>query len=278
MGRKGTRPPKKAEPIKSAVPKAAAPQLPDSGSSQLQCLTQQEALTKLDRVSVFNIVVEKPGGRDVFVPQGGTLDFFADADDARAALAAAREANPTLPLELEAAPLGRAFSIVQGLFGIRAPMRSALHFSKAVVDDVGYAGVPEAAREKMASAGPWPLFTTDAVRSPGAIPIFLSREELNACWAKSGRSLDSLPPLEECATDLRILIASTLSVADNWQPLLFLPPKSTTLLEKELAQKRERQEQVMLNMQRAKAIVDAEDASAQVHLKVHADDEPPALR
>ena len=32
---------------------------------------------------VFNIVVEKPGGRDVFVPQGGTLDFFADADDAR---------------------------------------------------------------------------------------------------------------------------------------------------------------------------------------------------
>mgnify|MGYP006974800605 FL=1 len=53
---------------------------------------------------------------------------------------------------------------------------------------------------------------------------------------------------------------------------------STTLLEKELAQKRERQEQVMLNMQRAKAIVDAEDASAQVHLKVHADDEPPALR
>ena len=63
----------------------------------------------------------------------GAIEFYADADDAKAALQSAQAANADLRLELEAVPLGKAFSVTQGLMGLRTPVPTKLIFSAAAV-------------------------------------------------------------------------------------------------------------------------------------------------
>lgn len=204
---------------KAKVAKAAAP--PASG---LRPLTMVEVLGKLDRVSTFNITRLRPdGSKDLHSSASGQLELFAAAEDARAALAAERLANPDALLELEVVPLGKAFSFTQGLLGLQPGGK--LRFSRAVLAETGDSGVPEALRERMASNGPFPIFTVEQLRSPGARPFFLTRADLCACWVKSGRAAEELPPLDETVSDLRVLVAETLHTADAWASLLFMPPR-----------------------------------------------------
>jgi len=243
-------------------------------------LTMPEVLEKMSRVMVFNVVVMLPSGlKDVFLMPNGKIEFYADAEEAKAALSRARQANPKKSLTLESVPLGKAFSLVQGVMGMSTTVPTQLLFSSAIVEAVGESGVPETMREDMRGAGPWPLFFVQQLASPGALPFFLSRDDLAQTWLKSGRTLEELDATDVEVIDLRMLAASAMQGERTYfSKILFIPPRPTVLLQKELAAQAEGGE-VRRNMLAAKAIVDAERSSKSVALGSHIEnpDTPPAL-
>jgi len=237
----------------------------------------QALLEKMSRVITFNITSVVDGKRDCFQAASGAIEFYADAADATEALQVAQSANPEAHLELEAVPLGKAFAVTQGLMGVSTPIPTKLLFSKATVAAVGEHGIPEAMRDKMRGTGPFPLFSVEELRSPGAMPVFLSFDDLRASWLKSGRPIESLPAAEDAAIDLRVLAASVLQDQQEYfKKLLFLAPRSAVQLHKQLASAREGEE-VRNNLVAAKAIVDAEVAAEIVPKVAHVDEAPPAL-
>jgi len=258
----------------------APPSAPTPAKDGYPPMSMQELLEKMNVVTTFNITTVKGGKRDCFqMPKSGAIEFYADAGDALEALQAAQAAaGGGVALELEAVPLGKAFSVAQGLMGLTTPVPTKLYFSRAVVAAVGERGIPEAMREDMRGAGPLPLFSVEELKSPGAMPVYLSYEDLTASWMRSGRPLEELPPAPEVAIDLRVLAASCLQDnQDYFKKLLFVAPRSSLRLYKELATRREASNAVRENMIAAKAIVDAQLADDAVSKAAHVDDAPPPL-
>jgi len=241
-------------------------------------MSVDELLEKMSRVITFNITALRDGRRDCHQMPSGAIEFYADAADAQAALQEAQAAaKPGVRLELEGVPLGKAFAVTQGLMGMATPVPTKLYFAKSSVAEVGEAGVPEAMREDMRATGPFPLFSVEELKSPGAMPVFLSYADLTASWTKSGRAVEELPPPSEAVIDLRVLAASALQDdKEYFKMLLFIAPRSSVALQKELATRREGNS-VRENMMAAKAIVDAQMAAEVVPTAAHVDDAPPAL-
>lgn len=176
-------------------------------------LTMPAVLERMSRVMVFNIThVRSDGVKDVFQMPNSLIEFYADSADAKAALERAKKSNPKKRLELEAVPLGKAFALTQGVNGMSTAVPTRLLFSSTAVADEGDAGVPKPLRDGMRSAGPFPLFFVQQLASPGAMPFFLSREDLAATWLKSGRTQEALETAEVEVLDLRILAASAIQV------------------------------------------------------------------
>jgi len=241
----------------------------------------EQLLDKMSRVSAFNIVsTRKDGRKDCHLNESGNIDFFLDANDARAALQAAQAAHSdaSVALDLEAVPLGKAFSVTQGLMGLRTPVPCKLHFCKATVAAVGEKGIPLGMHDKMRGAGPFPVFSAEQLISPGAMPAFFSHEDLAATWKRSGRPEEALPAPEDAVIDLRVLAASALQEArDCFGKLLFIAPRSSVALQKELATRDERRSSVRENVAAARAIVDAEMLPDVLGKAAHVEDSPPPL-
>ena len=220
----------RAEPSSMSDPTSTAP----AGQPVDAVLSMQATLDKLDRVRVFNIALTREDGTNDACPSpAGKLTFYADADDAKAALSELQALLPHAKLRLETIPLGRAFALTQGLMGLRSPVPCQIQFSRSVTLQEGENGVPEELREKMRSAGPFPLFFLPGLGAPVVTPVFFAREDLAECWAKkSGRPLAELP--EVSVTDLRILIARTLQEPGQWTPLVYMPSKAAVLLAKQI--------------------------------------------
>ena len=93
----------KAGPVTAVLKKTPSAKEVADRHPHVRQLTQQEVMSKLDRVQVFNIVCKKllhkdaPSGvecRDVFMMPSGAVEFYADASDAEEALRTVRAANP----------------------------------------------------------------------------------------------------------------------------------------------------------------------------------------
>jgi hypothetical protein len=197
-------------------------------------LTMPKTLEKLDRVKVFNIVRILPDGtKDTCPSSSGEIRFFTDGADATAAVDELKRSEPDAKLRLELVPLGRAFALVQGLMGLKAPSPARLHFARSTVAAEGEAGVPENLRDRMRAAGPFPLFYAEHIGSPRVTPVFFSRDDLLAQWVKGGNVPEALPPVT--VTDLRIVVARTLQEPGNWKPLVLIPPSNSAELVKALS-------------------------------------------
>jgi hypothetical protein len=183
-------------------------------------LSMPEALEKLDRVRVFNVVriLKEGGAKDVCASPDGFIVFYADAADAEAALAEMTKLHSEGMLRLETIPLGRAFALTQGLMGLKAPMPTRIQFSQAIVAQEGDRGVPEELKARMAKTGPFPLFFLPGLGAPAIMPIFFSRADLTACWAK--KHTEAMP--EASVTDLRVLVARTMQEPGDWKQLVFV--------------------------------------------------------
>jgi hypothetical protein len=198
-------------------------------------LTMPETLEKLDRVKFFNIVRILPDGmKDTCASSSGEIYFYADAADATAALDELKRSEPDARLRLELVPLGRAFALVQGLMGLKAPSPTRLHFSRSTVAAEGEAGVPEHLRDRMRSAGTFPLFYAENIGSQRVTPVFFSRDDLLAQWVKGGNAAETLPPVT--VTDLRVVVARTLQEPGDWKPLVLIPPSASAELVKALSE------------------------------------------
>ena len=199
-------------------------QIADADAPDGKPLTMTEALEKLDRVRVFSLVVIYADGmKDSFASADGKLHFFVSHEDAQAAMDGALKVTPDAKLRLELVPLGRAFALTQGLMGLDSPVPCRLHSPRMVVKAEGERGVPEDLRERMRSAGPFPVFMTERLSTPALTPVFLTRDDLVDCWMKRGYQIEDLP--EPTISDLRILVARMM-VRDRTTPVclrLFLP-------------------------------------------------------
>jgi len=216
----------------AAQQKAAAAPKPDEAPEVGAPLTMEEALTKLDRVHCFSIAtVLSNGSKDACVSADGTLTFYTDERDARAALKEVQALKPesAKALKLELVPLGRAFAVTQGLMGLKAPLPTRLRFSRSVVAVEGDRGVPPALRPRMSGAGPMPLFVSHGLSTDVITPVFLTRDDLAEAWLKRGNDLHDLAQ-SVVVTDLRVLIARTMQEAAEWKSLVFVPPRANAEL------------------------------------------------
>jgi len=204
---------------------------------ELKTLTMQETLAKLDRVMIFSIFRMLPdGSKDICPSSDGVVTFYAGADDVQAELEKLKQAEPSARLGLDHLPLGRAFAISQGLMGVKAPGPTRLLFSRAVVEAEGEAGVPTEMRERMRAAGPFPLFYSEQIQVPTATPLFFAREDVTEYWVAAGLgSRDDAP--EPAVTDLRIAVGRTLQEAGVWEPLVYVPAKSSMGLLKQITER-----------------------------------------
>jgi len=198
-------------------------------------LTMPETLAKLDRVMIFHIFkLCDDGSKDVCPSLNGEVTFYVDAAEVRAEVEALKATDAALQVGIDHVPLSRAFALTQGLMGLQAPgaIQMKLQFSKAITAAEGGAGIPEALREKMSGRGPFPMFYSDKIVVPNCQPIFFTRSDLAEFWVGAGGSPDAVP--EPVVTDLRIVVTRTLQEAGSWASLLYVPPKSSAALAKEL--------------------------------------------
>lgn len=236
-------------------------------------LTMKETLEKLDKVMVFTISRLLPDGSKDACPSsaGGAVTFYTDMEDAKADLAAAQKAEPEAKLGMDYTPLGRAFALTQGMAGLQTPGPTRLQFSRATVKHCGEDGVPPELRERMRSAGPFPLFYSDKLGSEQFTPVFFAVSDLREFWCTCGG--DPKNPPTPTVTDLRIVVARTLQEPGQWEPLHYIPLKSSEPLMKELGARIEREAALKGGFTRGAAML-----AAVAHAEaVKAGDEPPAL-
>lgn len=240
-------------------------------------LALSEILSKLDRVHTFTIIVVlADGSKDACPTANGSLAFYTDAQDARAALAEVEALHETkgakTTLRIDVVPLGRAFAITQGLMGLKTPLPAKLVFSKAVVGVEGDAGVPAALRPRMEGTGPFPLFMSCGLETKSFTPVFLSREDLAEAWLRHGKPLEELSP-SVLVTDLRTLVARTLKEVAEWRSLVFVQPRAHNELARAILAQGE-QERTL-----ASGLVKGEQLLKQVRQRVAVEDgdEPPPL-
>jgi hypothetical protein len=214
----------KAKEAAKAAIRIAQAKFKAGTSPKGELLTMPETLGKLDRVMVFTLVrLLADGSKDSAPLDDGFIVFFVDAADAQAALVELQKAHPDFKLGIDHAPLGRAFALSQGLMGLKMPAPSRIQFAKGVVAAEGDKGVPKELREKMASAGPFPLFYSDKIGNPSFTPVFFSRDDLSDFWHEHGGPSEVSPEDHTTVTDLRILVARTLQEPGSWQPLHYVP-------------------------------------------------------
>lgn len=236
-------------------------------------LTMEATLAKLDVVMTFTIARLMPdGSRDLIPGPNGAITFYLDAEDVEADLAAMKTAEPSLQLGLDFAPLGRAFALMQGLMGLRAPGPTKLEFSRAVVKAVGEQGVPPEFREQMRDRGPFPLYYSDKFGSENFTPVFFTKADFKAFWCGvAGGTEATLPPAT--VTDLRIVVMRTLQEPGSWEPLNYVPSQAAEPLTKQLMARAQREKQLSQGFasgaMRLKAVAHA--------VAVDEGDEPPAL-
>lgn len=264
----------KAKEAAKAAIRIAQAKFKAGTSPKGELLTMPETLGKLDRVMVFTLVrLLADGSKDSAPLDDGFIVFFVDAADAQAALVELQKAHPDFKLGIDHAPLGRAFALSQGLMGLKMPAPSRIQFAKGVVAAEGDKGVPKELREKMASAGPFPLFYSDKIGNPSFTPVFFSRDDLSDFWHEHGGPSEVSPEDHTTVTDLRILVARTLQEPGSWQPLHYVPPKASANLSKQLMERIDVDKKVsegfMAGVQRMKA--------EEHKLAVQRGDEPPAL-
>jgi hypothetical protein len=203
-------------------------------------LTMEQTLAKLDTVMTFTISrLTEGGAKDLMPSPSGAITFYLDPEDVQADLAALKAAHPETKLGLAFAPLGRAFALMQGLLGLRAPGPTKIEFSRAIATEVGEAGVPEELRERMRGAGPFPLFYSDKLGSEAFTPCFFSRDDLAAFWCSTGGVAENVP--EPSITDLRIIVMRTLQEPGQWEPLHYIPPQKAESLSKQLIAQRDKE-------------------------------------
>jgi len=146
-----------------------------------------------------------------------------------------------------------------------------LQFSRAVIAEVGDAGVPEELRERMGGAGPFPLLYSDKLGAESFTPVFFTKSDLGEFWCNTGGTANNIP--EPTVTDLRIVVARTLQEAGQWEPLHYIPSKRCEALTKELIAKADKEKAV------TEGFVSGTQRMKQVaHAVALADgDEPPPL-
>jgi len=189
-----------------------------SGSSKgetppARALTRDEIVEKLNAVPTFCILNGESnivGLQDTERPGLEVCWWFTDAEDGKEALAAAKANNPDVPgLHLGVTPLGIAFALANGwaetsfygdmrLGGSREPWGGG--------QDVGPM-LREQLQSEGLEAGGWqlPVFCTDELQSPTAMPVFLSRKALVEAWVTSGRKIGDLPA-NLTMMDVRLLV------------------------------------------------------------------------
>lgn len=201
-------------------------------------LTRMEVLSKLDQVYLLNLVATTEDGQKQIIPDAdGRLRWFSSVLDAKAALQAMQAKMPPVPgfsIRLDFTPLGRAYSLSdkwvdsKKLQGESPPM--AIEASSRVLAACGQAAVdslersvPGVLRKRNPLQRPIPLFFLDELQSDRILPFFFSREDLASCWAASGKRVEDLPS-QLNVTDLRALVARTLSEENDWLVRLRLVP------------------------------------------------------
>ena len=214
---------------------AAAAAAAAAAAGQGRVFSMQETLAKLDTVMAFTIAqLKEDGFRDVVPSPNGEVTFYLDAVDAKKDMVQLMAANPSGPkLVLDYTPLGRAFALSQGLMGLKTPVPTKIQFSRAVIEKVNDAGIPEELRTGMAGVGPFPLFYSDKLGGETFTPVFFTKEDLGSFWVSCGGAMDQVP--EPTISDLRIIVARTLQEPGNWEALHFVPPSGSEALTKDLA-------------------------------------------
>lgn len=214
----------KAKEAAKAAIKIAQAKFKNANAPKSELLTLEQTLGKLDRIMSFTIIrLLGSGLKDMAPGADGHLVFYVDARDAQAALAALKTAHPEAKLALDHVPLGRAFALTQGLMGLRTPAPSRIQFSQSVVEAEGDKGVPKELREKMATAGPFPLFYSDKLGNHSFTPVFFSRDDLGDFWRERGGPSDMKPEDHTTVSDLRIVVARTLQEPGSWNSLFYVP-------------------------------------------------------
>ena len=225
----------KAEADKAAAAKAV-PVAPPG-----KTLTMAETLAKLDTVMAFTISrLLSDGSKDTCPSPSGAVTFYTEAADAKADLEELKAADPAAQVALDFTPLGRAFALTQGLMGLKTPGPTKLQFSRANVSRHGQSGLPEELRERMSNAGPFPLFYSDKLGSEQFTPVFFDVADMHEMWVTCGGDRAKLP--EPTVTDLRIVVARTMQEPGQWEPLHFIPPKTSEALTTQLGAKAQREE------------------------------------
>ena len=263
---------KKVSEAVAAAKKSAAEAGKAAGTGSGTLLTMPETLAKLDRVMAFTICRMLPdGSRDACPSPSGCVTFYMDAEDAKADLAALQAANSELKAALDFTPLGRAFALTQGIGGLKTPGPTKIEFSRALVKQHGEEGVPPELRERMRSAGPFPLFYSDRLGSEQFTPVFFCVADLHEFWLTCGGNPHDKPT--PTVTDLRIVVARTLQEPGQWEPLHYVPPKASEALALELGARLEREEVLKGGFTRGAKMLKAVSHS----VAVQDGDEPPAL-
>ena len=264
---------KAKEAAMAAVKIAQAKFKPGATKPAGEILTMQQTLAKLDRIIVFTLVRVLDDGSKDACPFKGELQFYVDAGDAQADLAALQKENPEAKLGIGHAPLGRAFALTQGLMGLKADAPSRLQFPRSACTAEGDGGVPKELREKMTAAGPFPLFYSDKLGNPSFTPVFFSRSDLSDFWTTSGAPAELKPEDHTTVTDLRILVARTLQEPGSWQPLHYVPAKASAALAKEVTDRAAVDDELAEGFTKGAQRLKQEMKK----LAVESGDEPPAL-
>ena len=196
----------------------------------MEPLTHQQVVEKLDVVPVFHIV----GGTDrMMVPTptsgGGPAcgTWFFAFEDAQRALEATRASNPSLPLAIEASPLGTAFALSEGWSPSLVPEGAHLRLQCSSRVLASMPEPPQPLPEALSNrfnplTSCLPTFAVDGdFRTPhGATPVCFDVQTLAATWEReSGRPPSEMPGVR--VVDLRMLLATMLTQAQDWRGVAF---------------------------------------------------------
>ena len=206
-------------------------------------LTKEAIVKKLNAIPTFCILNGQEsivGLKDPSDPTGQleVCLWFADPQEAKTTLAAAKEANPEIraQLHLGVTPLGVAYAIAAGwaechFFGEKQLRGSSEPFA-------GGQDPTALLREQAVSQGmeppPWhvPVFCCDELQSPTTMPIFLSRKAMAEAWVTSGRKIQAMPE-NLSVMDLGVLVCQMQTDAFAWSTCHFVCERRSVQLVKE---------------------------------------------
>ena len=183
-------------------------------------LTPNAVVEKLNEIPSFAIMNEKEAGaKKTFVPlrfmddngkQGPeTCAFFIDPAEANATLIQAKKAAPDLNLVVGVMPLGNAFALANGWAEAQGSCPFSVRGEPEMASQVRPQLKQQLAERGLASWWQFPVILCDELQSPAVLPIFLTREGLNATWAACER--EGPPPSKLQVIDMRLLVKKLLA-------------------------------------------------------------------